>query len=165
MDTKKGIKLGTNVDPKNSALQLISKLEKVLTSKLRHCGNQLGDTLTVNSIVLSTSIFKVRLEFHPKSLYKKIDILAKRFIRNTGYLIRDSQRYATPRDGALVTLISMTKLAITLQAKWFYKIIHANTLKDTPIFTPKVLVILYPTHITKIQVHVTRSSNNVLYQL
>ena len=36
----------------------------------------------------------------------------------------------------LVTLISMTKLAVTLQAKWFYKIIHANTLKDTPIFTP-----------------------------
>ena len=131
-----GINLGTNIDPKNSSVQLISKLEKVLTSKLRHCGNQLGDTLTVNSIVLSTSIFKVRLEFHPKSLYKKIDILAKRFIRNTGYLIRDSQRYATPRDGALVTLISMTKLAITLQAKWFYKIIQANTLKDTPIFTP-----------------------------
>ena len=73
-----GITLGTNINSTNSATQLISKVEKVLTSKQRHCGNQVGDTLTVNSLVLSTPIFNVRLEFHPKSIYRKIDMLAKR---------------------------------------------------------------------------------------
>ena len=131
-----GVKLGTNIDPANAALQLTSKLERVLNSKLRHCGNQIGDTITVNSLVLSIPIYTMRLQFYPKHVCKEADKLAKKFIRGTGYLIRDSQRYATTRDGALVTLINMTRLAITLQAKWFYRILHATTLKETPIFTP-----------------------------
>jgi len=52
--------------------------------------------------------------------------MATKFVRGEIYMMRDSQRYASKVHGAVVPLIEIANLATTLQANWFYKILHTN---------------------------------------
>jgi len=131
-----GVDLGTNLPHKHAAIKLDATIQKVLNSKLRRCGNQIGDTITVNSLLLSIPIYTIRLQYYPHSTLKTIDKLARQFIRGNAYLIRDSQRYASKQHGAILPLIKLDHLATTLQAKWIYKILHNPLASEWPIFAP-----------------------------
>ena len=131
-----GVDLGTNLPHKHAATKLETTMQKVLKTKLRRCNNQIGDTITVNSLLLSIPIYSIRLQYYPHNTLQTIDKWARLFIRDTNYLIRDSQRYASKEHGAIVPLIKLDHLATTLQAKWIYKILHNTSENKRPIFTP-----------------------------
>ena len=131
-----GVDLGTNLPHKHAATKLETTMQKVLKTKLRRCNNQIGDTITVNSLLLSIPIYSIRLQYYPHKTLQTIDKWARLFIRDTNYLIRDSQRYASKEHGAIVPLIKLDHLATTLQAKWIYKILHNTSENKRPIFTP-----------------------------
>jgi hypothetical protein len=111
-----------------------SKIRRVLDSKLRHCGDQIGDTITVNSLFLSIPIYSTRLQYHSHT-FLNIDTLALKFVRGNSYLITNEQRHASRKDGAIVPLIKLVKLAITLTAKWFYRILSTPDPNFRPIFS------------------------------
>ena len=131
-----GIQMGTNLNQPNLMLKMEEKLQRALTKKLRHCGDELGDTITVNSLLLALPIFQLRLQFCNHSTLEKFNNWARAFARGKVYLLTNQQRYASRQHGNLIPMIDLNHLNITLQAKWFYEII--NHAKQAPcyIFSP-----------------------------
>ena len=115
-----GVYMGTNSPIQSATLRMQAKLHKTLTSKIRKCGNQIGDTLTVNSLLLSQTIFNTRVEFVSKKAHTTANKLGRQFIRGTNYLMTTDQRHAAKEHGTLTPLINQEHLATTLQATWFF---------------------------------------------
>ena len=131
-----GVYMGTNSPIQSATLRMQAKLHKTLTSKIRKCGNQIGDTLTVNSLLLSQTIFNTRVEFVSKKAHTTANKLGRQFIRGTNYLMTTDQRHAAKEHGTLTPLINQEHLATTLQATWFFQILTHTNPKDRPIFSP-----------------------------
>ena len=131
-----GVYMGTNSPIQSATLRMQAKLHKTLTSKIRKCGNQIGDTLTVNSLLLSQTIFNTRVEFVSKKAHTTANKLGRQFIRGTNYLMTNDQRHAAKEHGTLTPLINQEHLATTLQATWFFQILTHTNPKDRPIFSP-----------------------------
>ena len=91
---------------------------------MKHCGDEIGDTITVNSILISSAIFTIRLQYVPRNKLHEINEMATKFVRGKKYMLRDSQRYASKVHGAVVPLIDIANLATTLQAN-----LTSNSLK------------------------------------
>ena len=125
--------MGTNSPIQSATLRMQAKLHKTLTSKIRKCGNQIGDTLTVNSLLLSQTIFNTRVEFVSKKAHTTANKLGRQFIRGTNYLMTNDQRHAAKEHGTLTPLINQEHLATTLQATWFFQILTHTNPKDRPI--------------------------------
>ena len=121
-----GAYLGTHIPIENAWNRTKQKLQTSLSSVMKHCGDEIGDTITVNAILISSAIFTIRLQYIPRSKLREINKMATNFIRGKKYMVRDSQRYTSKEHGAVVPLIDIANLATTLQANWFYRILNPD---------------------------------------
>ena len=128
-----GAYMGTHIPLDDTWTRLSQKLQTSLSSVMKHCGDEIGDTITVNSILISSAIFTIRLQYVPRSKLHQINKMATKFVRGTKYMMRDSQRYASKVHGAVVPLIDIANLTTTLQANWFYKILNPDEFNHTTL--------------------------------
>ena len=146
-----GAYMGTNIPLDDTWTRLNQKLQKSLSSVMRHCGDEIGDTITVNALLISSAIFSIRVQYVPRIKLQEINKMATKFIRGKVYMTRDSQRYSSKVHGAVVPLIDIANLATTLQANWFYKILnpdefHTSTLLFEPLWLANITEICQQHH-------------------
>ena len=77
-----GAYMGTHIPLDDTWTRLSQKLQTSPSSVMKHCGDEIGDTITVNSILISSAIFTIRLQYVPRSkLLQEINKMATKFVR------------------------------------------------------------------------------------
>ena len=115
--------MGTNL-PKDLLWQYLGpKLSKLIDSNLNHSGDELGDTLITNSIIIGTLISNSRLQYISKTNTETVNQWCTNFIRSKSYLPTDQQRFAPVKHGSICPLIDVSKLVPTLTASWSFKLL------------------------------------------
>ena len=118
-----GARMGTDL-PKDSLWQYLKpKLVKMVESDLNHSGDELGDTLIANSMIIGSIIFNTRLQYISNTSIAAVGRWCTFFIRAKNYMLTDQQRYATASHGNICPLIDVNKLIPALVASWSFKLI------------------------------------------
>ena len=118
-----GARMGTNL-PRDSLWQHIkTKLAKTIEANISHSGDELGDTLIANSIIIGSLIFNSRLQYLSTTNMTTISEWCTHFVRDTNYLLTNQQRYASSSHGNICPLIDVNKSIPTLVASWSFKLI------------------------------------------
>ena len=118
-----GARMGTDL-PRDSLWQYLKpKLDQMLESKLNHSGDEQGDTLIANSIIIGSMIFNARLQYISRTDIATASRGCTLFIRAKNYLLTDQQRFASTNHGNLCPLINVNRLIPTLVASWSFRLI------------------------------------------
>ena len=81
--------MGTDL-PKDSLWQYLKpKLVKMVESDLNHSGDELGDTLIANSMIIGSIIFNTRLQYISNTNIAAVGRRCTFFIRAKNYMLTD----------------------------------------------------------------------------
>jgi hypothetical protein len=118
-----GVHLGHTQNRNNGWVRLKDRMRNVLNNMLLKVGNEIGDTITINAVLIGSCVFTAQYEAITKSNYEKIEKWATFFIRKRNYMTRDAMRYQSRHHGTPVPLIKLTDLVDTLLARWTHRIL------------------------------------------
>ena len=118
-----GIHLGHTQALNSGWVRLKDKMTNVLNNKLLKVHNEIGDTITINAVLLGSAVFNAQYEAISRSNYATIEKWAKFFIRKRNSITQDAKRYQSRHHGNPVPLIKLLDLVDTLMARWTHRIL------------------------------------------
>ena len=118
-----GIHLGHTQTINSGWVRLKDKMNNVLNNNLLKVGNEIGDTITINAVLIGSAVFNAQYEAISRSNYATIERWAKFFIRKRNSLTQDAKRYQSRHHGNPVPLIKLLDLVDTLMARWTSRIL------------------------------------------
>ena len=95
----------------------------MIESNIDHSGDELGDTLIANSMIIGSLIFNTRLQYLCKTNITTASEYCTLFIRENKYPLTSKQRYASSNYGNICPLIDVNKSIPALVASWSFKLI------------------------------------------
>ena len=124
-----GVDLGHVQDQHQGWLKLKDQLYRTINSGMNKCGNQIGDTISINAMIGGACVYIANfLTILPKDR-ERIQSWMGSFVRESCYMMSNRKRLSTKKHGTLVTLANIDHNITSLIAKWAFKILSNTTLR------------------------------------
>ena len=123
-----GVYLGHTQSKNGGWVRLRTAIDKALKNKLLDVGNEIGNTITVNAVLIGSCVFTTQFQTISKSGIETIEKWIKFFIRKNNYITQDAKRYQAKSNGNPSPLLKLSDLIDSLVAKWTYRILATPTI-------------------------------------
>ena len=121
-----GIDMGKAQNPRQAWDKAKDNIRRTLSSKLRHTGNEIGDTVTVNAIIAGQMVFTASFLQLNGSDADEVQKWMMAFVRQKNYLAQKQKRHCGRNDGTLQAMHSIPDLCATIIAKFTAQIMTPN---------------------------------------
>ena len=125
-----GVDLGHVQDQHQGWRKLKDTLYRTINSGMNKCGNQIGDTISINAMIGGACIHIANFLTLLQKERGRIQTWMGAFVRESCYMMSNRKRSSSEKHGTLVTLVNMDHNITTLIAKWAFKIL-SNTTQPT----------------------------------
>ena len=153
--------MGHKEDTQGAWIKLHDSLKNTVCNKIKSVNSQIGDTLTMNTVAISSANFVASFQAIPPARVLKLETLINKFIRNNSSLISLAKRCSSPKDGQIIPLLRLQDVITTIRAKWILQLFHSGKWTTDKVMWLKQLIVMYRQYKFPTVYHMLNSNYNL----